>query len=125
MKEKILDREIEEILRDYPRQLVPLSEIEAKLEINRKKKKKSSVSKTTVYTKLEKMAEQKKIYHINRKGYGLISYEFNDKDPNFYLFSIYKKILDIMGNINVTKSGKLDDNPVLLENFEDDLDLKE
>lgn len=125
MKEKILDHEIEEILREYPRKLVPLSEIEAKLEINRKKKKKSLVSKTTVYTKLEKMAGQKKIHHIKRKGYGLISYEFNDKDPNFYLFTLYKKILDIMGNINVTKSGKLDENPALLENFEVDLDLNE
>ena len=74
MKEKILDHEIEEILREYPRKLIPLSEIEAKLENNRKKKKKSSVSKTTVYAKLEKMAEQKKIHHIKRKGYGLISY---------------------------------------------------
>lgn len=125
MKEKLLDHEIEEILRQFPRKLIPLSEIEAKLEINRKKKKKSLVSKTTVYTKLEKMVEQKRIYHIKRKGYGLLNYEFNEKDPNFYLFGLYKKILDIMGNINVTKSGKLDENPVLLENFEDNLDLNE
>ncbi|MHA1147761.1 MAG: hypothetical protein ACTSR8_05910 [Promethearchaeota archaeon] len=125
MKEKILDFEIEEILREYPGKLIPLSEIEAKLEINRKKKKKSSVSKTTVFTKLEKMAEQKKIHHVARKGYGLIIYEFNDKDPNFYLFTVYKKILDVMGNINVTKSGKLDENPALLENFKDDLDLND
>lgn len=125
MKEKILDYEIEEILREYPCKLIPLSEIETKLEINRKEKKKSLVSKTTVYTKLEKMAEQKKIHHIKRKGYGLMSYEFNDKDPNFYLFTLYKKILDIMGIINVTKSGKLDENPALLDNFEDELDLNE
>jgi hypothetical protein len=125
MKEKILDFEIEEILRESPRKLIPLSEIEAKLEINRKKKNKSSVSKTTVFTKLEKMAEQKKIHHVARKGYGLLSYEFSEKDPNFYLFTIYKKILDIMGNINVLKSGKLDENPALLENFEDELDFND
>ena len=38
MREKILDHEIEEILREYPRKLVPMSEIETKLEFNRKKK---------------------------------------------------------------------------------------
>jgi len=120
-----MDYEIEEILGKNPHKLIPLSEIEAKLAINRKKKKKFLVSKTTVYTKLEKMAEQKKIYHIHRKGYGLLSYEFNDKDPNFYLFTLYKKILDIMGIVNVSKSGKLEENPALLENFEDDLDFND
>jgi hypothetical protein len=125
MKEKILDYEIEEILRENPRKLVPLRQIEVKLEINRKKKKKSSVSKTTVYAKLEKMAKQKKIHHIKRKGYGMFNYEFNEKDPNFYLFSVYKKILGIMGNIYVTKSGRLDDNPLILENFEEELDLND
>lgn len=125
MIEKILDYEIEEILRENPRKYIPLSEIEANLEKFRIKKNKSSVSKTTVYTKLEKMVKQKKILHVKRKGYKLISYDFNEKDPNFYLFTLYKKIMGIMGIINVTKSGKLDENPVLLENFEDDLDLNE
>lgn len=36
MKEKILDHEIEEILRKNPRKLTPLSEIINKLESNRK-----------------------------------------------------------------------------------------
>ena len=103
MKEKIMDFEIEEILREHPRILIPLSEIEAELEINRKKKNKSSVSKTTVFTKLEKMVEQKKIHHVSRKGYRLLNYEFNEKDPNFYLFTVYKKVLDVLGNINVLK----------------------
>ncbi|MBD3212462.1 MAG: hypothetical protein GF311_07625 [Candidatus Lokiarchaeota archaeon] len=125
MKEKIMDYEIEEILRDFPRKLVPLGEIKTKINSNRKKRNKSSVSKTTVYVKLEKMTKQNKIYHIKRKGYGQYNYEFNEKDPNFYLFDVYKKILGIIGTINVKKSGKLDESSALLENFEEDLDLND
>ncbi len=122
MKEKILDHEIEEILRDNTRKLTPLSEIESKLENNRKKKNKTSVSKTTVYTKLEKMVDQKKILHINRKGYKLLRYDFTESDPNFKYFKIYRNIIDVMGFIWVTKGGKLDEGPELMDNFKGDLD---
>ena len=84
MKEKILDHEIEEILRDNPSKLTPLSAIESKLEINRKKKSKASVSKTTVYTKLENMVDHKKIHHAYRKGYKLLKYDL-------YLNNLIKK----------------------------------
>ncbi len=119
MKEKILDHEIEEILRKNPRNLTSLSKIIIKLENNRKIKNKDSVSKTTVYSKLEKMVEQKKIHHINRKGYKLLKYDFTETDPNFRYFEIYKNIIDVMGFILVTKSGKLDESPELMDIFED------
>lgn len=107
MREKILDHEIEEILRDNPRTLIPLSEIEGKLEINRKKKNKVSVSKTAIYTKLEKMVDQKKIYHVKRKGYKLLHYEFTEEDPNFRYFKLYRNLIYRLGYIWVTKNGKL------------------
>ena len=119
MKEKILDHEIEEILREKPRNLTSLSEIINNLESNRKIKRKTSVSKTTVYSKLEKMVSQKKIYHINRKGYKLLKYKLVETDPNFHYFEIYKDIIDIMGLIWITKGGKLEEVPEVLDNFKD------
>lgn len=125
MIDKISDREIEEILREMPRKLIPLTEILGKLVENRKKKGKDTVSKTTIYTKLEKMVDQKKIHHINRKGYKLLNYEFTKTDPNFKHFEIYKRIADIIGFIWVTKSGKIKEDPYVMENFRDDIDEEE
>lgn len=125
MIDKISDREIEEILREQPRKLIALTEIKSKLDENRKKKGKDPVSKTTIYTKLEKMVEKKKIHHINRKGYKLLNYEFTKTDPNFKLFKIYKNIIDLMGFVWVTKSGKIKEDPIVMENFKDDIDEEE
>lgn len=125
MKEKILDYEIEEILKENPRKLTPLSEILSKLENNRNNKGKASVSKTTVYIKLEKMVEQKKIHHINRKGYKLLNYEFTETDPNFRYFEIYRNLIGVMGFIFITKSGKLNEKPELMDNFIDDINVDE
>jgi len=122
MKDKISDREIEEVLQEKPRKLIPLTEIISKLGENRKRKGKDPVSKTTIYTKLMKMVDQKKLHHINRKGYKLLNYEFTDADPNFRLFKIYKNIIDTIGFIWVTKSGKIKEDPYVMENFKDDID---
>jgi Fe2+ or Zn2+ uptake regulation protein len=108
MIDKILDREIEEILREHPRKLIPLTEIVDKLSENRKRKGKDSVSKTTVFSKLEKMVKQKRLHHINRKGYKLLNYDFTEKDPNFRHFEVYKKIIDAVGFVYINKSGKLE-----------------
>lgn len=125
MIDKISDREIEEILREQPRKLVPLTEIRIKLHENRKKKEKDPVSKTTIYTKLMKMVDQKKLHHINRKGFKLLNYEFTETDPNFKLFKIYKKIIDVIGFIWVTKSGNIKEEPFIMENFKDDINESE
>lgn len=119
MIDKILDREIEEILREQPRKLIPLTEIISKLVDNRKKKGKDPVSKTTIYSKLEKMVGQKKLHHINRKGYKLLKYELIKTDPNFRLFEIYKRIIYAVANIWVNKSGKIKE---IWEELKDEVD---
>jgi len=125
MKQKIFDYEIEEILKENPRELIPLSEIREKLKHNRQKRKKEPVSKTTVYTALEKMVEKKKLHHVNRKGYMLLNYDFTESDPNFKYFRLYKKLANIMGFIFITKSGALDEQPELMDNFKEDINEME
>lgn len=125
MIEKILDREIEEILRENPRRLIPLTEIKDKLNENRKRKGKDPVSKTTIYTKLMKLVDQKKLHHINRKGYKLLNYEFTETDPNFKLFKIYKNIIEAIGFIWVSKSGNIKEDPDIMDNFKEEIDEEE
>ena len=125
MIEKILDLEIESILRDFPRKLVSLTEIKEILNKNRKESGKTPVSKTTIFTKLEKMVKQKKLHHIKRKGYKLLNYEFTKKDPNFKLYNIYKEIIKVMGFIWVTEAGKIREDPWIIENFKDEIDIME
>lgn len=119
MIDKILDSEIEEILREKPRELISLTEIVDRLGENRKKKDIDPISKTTIYTKLMKMVSQRKLLHLNRKGFKLINYEFTDKDPNFGLFETYKRINDAVANIWVDKGGKIQE---LWEELSDDVD---
>jgi hypothetical protein len=70
------------------------------------------------------MVEQKKIHHVNRKGYKLMNYKFDKSDPSFQLFEIYKRITDRIGLIFLRSTGSIDKMGTFDE-FEEELEYFE